>query len=281
MSEEVDFMSGIPVELYDKLDKNSDIDVIRKPGRRTIHLHLANRPGSPMADIRVRKAMYMAINEDEIIKKIMWGHASPAAQLPDPASRGYTEKIKRLPYDPDQAKKLLAEAGYAKGFQIKLSGPNDRYINDEKISEAVARYWAKIGIKVNLDIKPKAVYFPEFTKGGLDVAMLGWLDNTYDLAFAFGYMVHSRDTDTGQGSWNGTNFSDPDVDRALETSSKILDREKRRLALEEMNRLAQDEKINVIPLHYNVNTYALRKAKGIQFTARPDRWLVFEEFSLK
>ena len=111
--------------------------------------------------------------------------------------------------------------------------------------------------------------------------MLGWLDNTYDLAFAFGYMVHSRDTDTGQGSWNGTNFSDPDVDRALETSSKILDREKRRLALEEMNRLAQDEKINVIPLHYNVNTYALRKAKGIQFTARPDRWLVFEEFSLK
>jgi peptide/nickel transport system substrate-binding protein len=281
VSGKVDFMSGIPVELYDKLVQNPKIEVVRKPGRRTIHLQVTNRPGTPMADIRVRKAMYMAINEDEIIAKIMRGHASPAAQMPDSAANGYNENIKRLPYDPAQAKKLLAEAGYPDGFELTLSGPNDRYINDEKICEAVAKYWAKVGIKAKFDVKPKAVYFPECVKGGLDVALLGWLDNAYDLSFTFGYLAQTRNTEKGTGSWNATNFSDPDIDKGLEETAKILDRPKRTQALQKLNRLAQDEKVNVIPLHYNVNTYALRKAKGIVFTPRPDRWLIFEEFSLK
>ncbi len=80
---------------------------------------------------------------------------------------GYNPDIKRLPYDPQKAKALLKEAGYANGFEITLTGPNDRYVQDAKIAEAVAKYLAKVGIKVNLDVKPKSIFFPEVAEGKL------------------------------------------------------------------------------------------------------------------
>ena len=121
-SGQVDIVTGVPVELFDKILKNPKLDVVSRPARRSIFLALNNKPGSPTADIRVRKAMYMAINEDEIIEKVMRGHAAPAAQIPDPPTIGYNGNIQRLKYDPAEAKKLLKAAGYEKGFSIKLSG---------------------------------------------------------------------------------------------------------------------------------------------------------------
>jgi peptide/nickel transport system substrate-binding protein len=103
---------------------------------------VAVRP--PPADIRVRKAMYLAINEDEIIEKIMRGHASPAAQIVDPPTVGHNPAIARLSYHPEEARKLLKEAGYEKGFEITLAGPNDRYVQDAQIAEAVVKYLAKV-----------------------------------------------------------------------------------------------------------------------------------------
>ena len=92
-----------------------------RPGRRPIFLALGNKPGAPWADIRVRKAMYMAVNEEEIIAKVMRGQASPAAQVADSAMVGYAKDIQRLPYDPEQAKKLLEEAGSKRGFAIGVT----------------------------------------------------------------------------------------------------------------------------------------------------------------
>jgi len=142
-SGQVDLVTGIPVELYDKVVANPQVEVISRPARRSIFLALGNKPGSPMADIRVRKAMVMAIDEDEIIQKVMRGHATPAAQIPDPPTIGYREDLKRLPYDPAKAKELLKEAGFEKGFEVTLTGPNDRYVQDANIAEAVVKYLAK------------------------------------------------------------------------------------------------------------------------------------------
>ena len=113
-----------------------------------------------MADVRVRKAMYMAINEDEIIEKIMRGHAAPAAQIPDPPTIGYNPDLSRLPYNPKMAKQLLKEAGYDKGFEITLSGPKDLYAHDEKIIEAIARYLNKVGIRTKTEVKSRSVLLP-------------------------------------------------------------------------------------------------------------------------
>ncbi|MGD8270571.1 MAG: ABC transporter substrate-binding protein, partial [Desulfobacterales bacterium] len=278
VSGQVDIVTGVPVELFDKVVKNPKLEVISRPARRSIFLGIGNKPGSPTADLRVRKAMYMAINEDEIIAKIMRGHASPAAQVPDPPTIGYNPEIKRLAYDPDMAKKLLQEAGYEKGFDITLTGPNDRYVQDAKIAEAVARYLAKVGIRVKLDVKPKSVFFPEVTKGILDFYLIGWFDGTFDMGRTYFKLVHTRDEEKGFGVFNGAAFSNPEIDKLLQSSADMVDPAERQKTLQKLNMMAM-EAIAWIPLHYQEDLYAIQVDKGIKFQPRPDRWMVYKEIS--
>jgi peptide/nickel transport system substrate-binding protein len=279
VSGQADIVSGVPVELYDKVVKNSKLETVSRPARRAIFLALGNKPGSPSADLRVRKAIYMAINEDEIIQKIMRGHAAPAGQIVDSATIGYNPGLSRMKYDPEGAKKLLKEAGYADGFEITLAGPNDRYIQDEKIAEAVARYLAKVGIKVNLDVKPKSIFFPEVTKGVHDFYLIGWFDGAFDMGRTYFKLIHSFDPDKGFGAWNGTRFSDPTIDLLLESTAAIVDQQQRAQVLQDLNKIAMADKVAWIPLHYQVDIYAVQKGKGINFQPRPDRWIVFKEIS--
>jgi peptide/nickel transport system substrate-binding protein len=279
VSGQAELASGVPVELYEKVLQNPKLEVITRPARRSIFLALGNKPGSPWVDIRVRKAMYMAINEDEIIEKIMRGHAAPAAQVPDPPTIGYNSEIERLAYNPEMARKLLKEAGHEKGFEITLSGPNDRYVQDEKIAEAVARYLAKVGIKVSLDVKPKSIFFPQVARGELEFYLIGWFDGTFDMGRTYFKLAHTRDTEKGFGGLNGTNYSDPSIDSLLEPTGSIVDREKRKKVLQELNKMAMVDKIVWIPLHYQQDIYAIQKGKGIKFQPRPDRWIVFKEIS--
>ena len=279
VSGQAEIVSGIPVELYDKVVKNPKLEVITRPARRSIFLQIGNKPGSPTADIRVRKAMYMAINEDEIIEKIMRGHAAPAAQIPDPPTIGYNASLERLPYDPEMAKKLLKQAGHEDGFEITLTGPNDRYVQDEQIAEAVARYLAKVGIKVNLDVKPKSIFFKEVFEGKLEFYLIGWFDGTFDMGRTYFKLVHTRDQEKGHGSLNGANFSDPSLDILLEATASMVDQQERKTVLQDLNKMAMVDKIVCIPLHYQRDIYAMQKGKGIKFEPRPDRWIVFKEIS--
>lgn len=279
VSGQVDIVTGVPVELYDKVKGNPKLEIVSRPARRSIFLALGNKPGSPMADIRVRKAMFMAINEGEIIEKIMRGHAAFAAQVPDPPTIGYNAEIKRLPYDLEMAKKLLKEAGYEKGFEVTLTGPNDRYIQDAKIAEAVARYLAKVGIKAKLDVKPKSIFFPEVSAGKLEFYLIGWFDGTFDMGRTYFKLAHSRDEVRGFGELNGANFSDPEIDKLLESTADIIDVAEREKVLQQLNKMAMVDKIIWIPLHYQVDLYAIQKGKGIKFSARPDRWMVYKEIA--
>jgi peptide/nickel transport system substrate-binding protein len=279
VSGQAEIVTGVPVELYDRVLNNPKLDVISRPARRSIFLALGNASGSPLADIRVRKAIYMAINEDEIIEKIMRGHASPAAQIPDPPTIGYHPDLDRLPYDPAMAKKLLAEAGYPDGFKVTLTGPNDRYVQDEKICEAVAKYLAKVGIDVNLDVKPKSIFFPEVAEGTLEFYLIGWFDGTFDMGRTYFKIAHTRNKDKGYGGLNGANYSNAELDTLLESTANMLDRETRKKALQKLNFMAMKELIVWIPLHYQEDLYAIQKGRGITFKPRPDRWMVYKEIS--
>ena len=275
-SGQADLVVGVPVELYEKAVQNPKIKVLTRPARRSIFLLIGNKPGTPTADVRVRKAMYLAINEDEIIQKIMAGHATPAAQLEFPGCPGYNPDLKRFPYNPELAKSLLKEAGYENGFEITLSGPNDRYVQDEKIAEAVAKYLAKVGIKVKLDVKPKSIYFNEVAEGKLEFGLLGWWD--WDLGLNYEALLHSRTK--GLGGWNGANWSDPTMDLLIEQTLFIVDRYDRIRVLQDLNKLAMIDKIAMIPLHYQEDMYAVQKDRGIQFTPRPGLWIVLKELSI-
>jgi len=280
-SGQVDMVTGVPVELYDQIKKNPKLEIVSRPARRSIFLALGNKPGSPMADIRVRKAMYMAINEDEIIAKVMRGHAAPAAQIPDPPTIGYNSELKRLPYDPEMAKKLLNEAGYGNGFKVTLTGPNDRYIQDAKIAESVARYLAKVGITAELDVKPKSIFFPEVSEGKLEFYLIGWFDGTFDMGRTYFKLAHSRDQAKGYGELNGANYSNAELDKLLESTAEIIDIAKREKVLQDLNKMAMVDQIVWIPLHYQVDLYALQKGRGIAFQPRPDRWMLYKEISFK
>lgn len=280
VSGSVDLVSGVPVELYNQLKKNPNVTIVSRPSRRAIYLAMGNKAGTPLADVRVRKAMYMAINEDEIIDKVMRGLAAPAAQLPDPACTGYNPDLKRYPYNPEQAKKLLAEAGYADGFEITLAGPNDRYTQDSKIAEAAVQYLNKVGIKAKLDIKPKSIFFPEVSGGQThNFYLLGWLDGAYDTARCLMTNIQTYDSEKGSGGWNGARFSDPEIDALVDKAATIVDLDERDKILQKANQLVF-EKVPAIPLHYQVDIYAVHKNKKINFNPRPDRWLVYKEITI-
>jgi peptide/nickel transport system substrate-binding protein len=281
VSGQADIMSGVPVELFEKVKENPKLQVVSRPARRSIFLALGNKKGSPMADIRVRKAMYMAIDENEIIQKIMRGHATPAAQVPDPPTIGYEASIKRLPFNLEEAKKLMKEAGFEKGFEVTLTGPNDRYVNDAKIAEAVAKYLAKIGIKANLDTKPKSIFFPQVSKGELEFYLIGWFDGTFDMGRTYYKIAHTRDEARGFGELNGAQYSDPEIDKLLESTAQIVDPAERGKVLQKLNKMAMEDKIIWIPLHYQVDLYAMQKDRGITFQPRPDQWMVYKEINKK
>ncbi len=273
---QADIVNGVPVTLIDRIKAMPHVELISRPARRCIYMDISNKPGTPFADIRVRKAIAHAINEEEIIAKVMRGQATLAHQVPDVPTVGYDASIKRLPYDPAKAKKLLAEAGFPNGFEITIAGPNDRYINDEKICEAVAKYLAKVGLKVKLDVKPKSIFFNELTDFKHRFYLIGWFDGSFDFGRSAEKLLHTPDKDKGMGAYNGTIYSDTSLDKQIIDSSSIIDRAEREKALQAINRKSMTD-VAWIPLHYQQDIFAVVKGKNIKFIPRSDRWIVAKE----
>ncbi len=272
----VDIVNGVPLTLYDKITTMPHVELISQPARRVIYMDITNREGTPFEDIRVRQAIAHAINEEEIIDKVMRGQATLAHQVPDKPTVGFDPSLKRLGYDPQKAKELLTDAGYGDGFAITIAGPNDRYVNDEKIIEAVAKYLAKIGLDVTVDAKPKSIFFDEISEYKHNFYLIGWFDGSFDFGRSAEKLLHSPDPDKGMGIYNGGAYSNPEIDKMIIDSASILDREERRKALQEINRKAVED-VAWIPLHYQQDIFAVVKGKGIKYNPRADRWIVVKE----
>ncbi len=279
MSGAVDILQGVPVTSVDVIEKSPNATVLRRPARRAIYLGMANREGSPTSDVRVRKAIYLAINEEEIIDKVMFGHATLAAQIPDPPTVGYSKTIKRLSFDSAKAKALLAEAGYPNGFSVTLDAPNNRYVQDEEIAATVASQLAKVGIKVTVNARPKSVFFADYRKHLYSFYLAGWFDGSYDFARSFGKMLHTADKEAGYGSSNGANYSNPVLDKLHAETMEIIDVETRNAAVRKLNEETQ-KFIGFIPLHYQENLYAVTTNRKIKFEPRADTWIVFKDIKL-
>ncbi len=280
-SGQADIVFGVPIEMYGRVSKDPKVDVVSRQGRRGMFLALTNKPGTPGADIRVRKAVAMAINEDEIIDKVMHGQAVKTSQVPDAITIGFNADIKRYEYNPTKAKQLLKEAGYENGFELTVAGPTDRYVQDEKICEAIVKYLTKVGIKATLDVKPKSIFFPEVIKGEHQCYFLGWFDSASDMGRTYSKLVHSYDKEKGYGAWNGTRFSDPELDQMIEQNMSIVNASDRKTYLQDMNKIAMEDKLAMIPLHYQMDIYAVQKGKGITFVPRPDRYMVCKEMDIQ
>ena len=288
LSNAVDIIDRVPVRDVPRIKSNPQFNFYMRPGLRLIYLqmdqHREKSPyvegcdKNPFLDPRVRKAFYLGINEDAIVKHIMGGFAVAAGQYYPVAVNGYDKGTTRPAYDPEKAKALLKEAGYENGFTVTLDSPNDRYINDEKIAQAVASSLAKIGITVKVNAIPKASFFPKANDTDSSFNLIGWACTDGDGSAFLDANVHTYDQDKGYGRYNGGRYSNPGVDAIIERSAKILDADARKKLLIQVMHKALVGEQNIIPLHYQVDLYAT--AKKVKLAPRADNYLYFYDMKL-
>ena len=279
LSGEVDIINRVPVVDVNRIKNNAKLNTFVKPGLRLIYLlmdqfrekspYIKSPTGkNPFLDVRVRRALYYGINEDAIIKYIMKGFAAPAAQFHPDVVVGYDPTIKRVKYNPVKAKKLLAEAGYPNGFSVVLDAPNNRYINDAQIAQAVASSMAKIGIKVKVNATPKSSFFPRTAKQDTSFFLIGWASSDGDGSSMLDGVVHSKDDAKGYGRYNNGKYSNPKVDKLIEESDANMNPASRVKEMRKAQHIAIVQDQSIIPLHYQVDIYA--SSKKIKFTPRTD-----------
>jgi len=224
---------------------------------------------NPLQDVRVRRAISMAIDRKTIDARIMDGLATPAYQFMPDGMFGGLAKAPEIKYDPEGAKKLLAEAGYPNGFEMTISGTNDRYINDGQIMQAVAQYLSRIGIKTNVDAMTASIYFPKRAKREFSFSLGGWPSEVGEASALFQLWVASLDAPKSLGTSNYGGYSNPAFDKVYIPGQSTVDNDKRRALYEQATKIALDD-LALIPLHFESSIWAFRK--GLTYEGRRDQF---------
>ncbi len=248
LSGDVDFIFPVPPTDHKRIDRNSKTDLVTLPGTRIIQLQLNQGRVEAFKDKRVRQAVAYAINNEAIVKRIMRGFATAAGQQGPKGYAGFVDELTPR-YDLMKAKQLMKEAGYEKGFRISMIAPNNRYINDEKIAQAVSSMLAKINIKVDLKTMPKAQYWPEYDLRSADIQMIGWHSDTEDSANFTEYLAACADEATGWGQYNSGGYCNPQVDKLVKAANTETDLTKRAGLLQQVERTLYEDAA-YIPLHW-------------------------------
>jgi len=270
LSGELDVIEHVPSADIKNIIKNNKLNVTQTTSWRTILLHLdqyrAQPPGvtdidgkplaaNPFMDLRVRRAISKAINREAIASRVMEGLAVPAANIVSPGVFGHNSALKAEPYDPEGAKRLLAEAGYPNGFRLTLAGPNNRYINDEQVLQTVAQLLTRAGIPTRVEAAPMSAFLGRVRKEETGFALLGWGSFAADLALRS--LVATPNADKGYGAWNWGRYANPKVDALMEQALGSVDRAKREALAREAGTLAMQD-LAFIPLHHQVVSWAMR-----------------------
>ena len=261
LSGDVDFVAPVPPADLERIDKDANTDLVTMSGTRIITFQLNQERRKEFKDARVRQAIVYAVNNAGIVEKIMKGFGTAAAQQSPKGYLGYNANLKPR-YDLAKAKQLMAEAGYGDGFSVTMMAPNNRYVNDDKIAEAVAGMLSKINIKVDLKTMPKAQYWPKFDERAADIMMIGWHSDTEDSSNFTEFLTMTPDTETGYGQYNSGNFSNARVDELVLANQKETDEAKRTAMLQEIEQILHDEAA-FVPLHWQDRAWAARKGVDI------------------
>lgn len=265
LSGEVDIIQDVPVQDLGRVESQSGLRLATAAQNRVIFFGLDTVNG-PTANLKVRQAMNIAINRDAIKKVVMRGQSDPTGVIMPPFVNGWNEDLNQYPdYALDRAKALMAEAGYGDGFDVVLNCPNDRYVNDEAICQAIVGMMAQIGINVTLDAKPKAQHFPIAKGGESDFYMLGWGVPTFDSHYIFNFLVHTQTED--RGSWNPTGYSDAKVDAMIQSLESETDLAKRDQTIAKIWDEVQKAQM-YLPVHNQVLNWGMRE--DIDFVVQPE-----------
>ena len=271
LSGEVDFVLDPPLQDLSRIEGTDGLKVQQTPQVRTIffgmdqaipELRTSNIKGAnPFADVRVRQAMDLAIDEAAIQRVVMEGLSFPAGMITSPGVLGNTpEQDAPMGFDLEKAQGLMQEAGYGDGFSVRLDCPNDRYNNDEKICQAAVAMLAKIGIDVTLEAITKAQHFPKIQNRETDFYMLGWGVPTLDSHYVFSYLLD------GEGSWNATGYSNAKVNEITAAIATEVDLAKREMLIgEAWSQVKADTPY--LPIHHQVIAWGMSEKLDLPIAA--------------
>ncbi|MDX1738457.1 MAG: ABC transporter substrate-binding protein, partial [Alphaproteobacteria bacterium] len=236
---------------------------------------------NPFKDQRVRAAFAHAINLDAIKKKVMRGAATPAGLLVAPQINGFNEAINTpYAYDPEKAKNLLNEAGYGDGFEVTMDCPNNRYVNDEKICQAVASMLAKVGVKVDVLAQPKSKYFAKvLAQNNYDTSfyLLGWTPGSIDSHNVLVNLLSCQNKESNAGLFNLGNYCNARVDELANAVGAETDQVKRQAMIDEAFSIVKEE-VGYLPLHQQPLSWGVKD--GVSVAQRADNVLDFRNVVL-
>jgi peptide/nickel transport system substrate-binding protein len=268
LSGELDLVLDPSPQDLGRLRTNKALKVLDGAENRTIFFGMDQfrdeLPGSnikgknPLKDVRVRKALDQAIDIVTLNKVIMRGLSQPTGTLISPQVNGWSKKVDaRYPYSINAAKKLLLDAGYKDGFEVDFACPNNRYINDEEICQAVAAMWSKIGVKAKLRTLPLVTYFPMIQRYEASIYMLGWGVPTFDALYSLQSLVRSVGVG-GDGNYNLGRYSNPQMDALVERIKKETDMSNRNELIGKALELSHTD-VSHLVLHNQIIPWAMKK----------------------
>ncbi len=289
---DVQMIENVPTADIPKLKSDQRVALSSAVSNRLIYLHMdsgreKNSPfvtttdgkpleANPLRDPRVRRALSLMIDRSAIVSRIMEGQAVPAGQFLDDRFFGTSKTLKPDPYDPAAARKLLAEAGYPNGFGLTLHAPNNRYVNDAQVAQAIAQYLTRNGIPTKLETMPSNIFFSRGSKLEFSFLLAGWGAESGDTSSALRALLGTFDPKQGLGAANRGRFSDPGLDALTSTAITTIDDTKRGMMLAAASEKAI-ELMGLIPVHYEVSTWGVRK--GLSYKARADQYTLAHHIS--
>ena len=281
LSGDVDLIEGVPAVDRARLAASSDLALHECDAFRLIYLLMDSArdasPGisdangqkmdrNPLKDARVRRAISYAINRQALTERLLSGQARPAGQYVPQGSPGASAKLQPLPFDLDQAKRLMKEAGWADGFSVALAGSNDRFPSDGQVTQAVGQMLARIGIKTDVQTMPATVLFTRGSKLDFSMMLSGWVGSG-EPSSTMTALIATFDAKTGMGPSNRGRYSNPAFDEALGQALRTLNDEKRNALYAKAAEIAVED-MGLIPVYFTVNTWATKK--GLVYEARGD-----------
>jgi peptide/nickel transport system substrate-binding protein len=217
----------------------------------------------------VRRAISKAINRPAIAERVMEGQAIPSGQLVSEKLFGHVPGLKADAYDPEGAKRLLAEAGYPDGFNVTIHGPSGRYVNDEKIVQAVAQMLTRVGIVSKVETAPMAPYSARASKQEFSFHMVGWGASTGEASSPLRSLLATFNRDKGLGAVNWGRYSNVKVDYLIEQALQQVNDENRSIMLQNATKLAMED-LGLMPIHFQFTIWATKKS--VAYTPRTDEY---------
>jgi peptide/nickel transport system substrate-binding protein len=280
---DVDFIDQVPTTDTDRLRRDARIVLSEIDSMRFVYFALDHMrdgpspfitdndgrplPRNPMKDVRVRRALSLAIDRAAIVSRIMEGAATATTQVMPPGAFGFVPDLPTPAADPEQARRLLAEAGYPNGFRITLHGPNDRYPNDARIAQAVGQMWTRIGVRTQVDVAPFATFVARASRQEFSAFLVSWGSSTGEPMAGLRSVAATFDRARGTGAVNRGRYSNAAFDEALQRAGRELDDRRRETLLQQATRIVIED-AGIIPTHLQKNVWAMRQ--GFAHTPRVD-----------